>query len=387
MVRLVKGAYWDTEIKRAQERGLAGYPVFTRKATTDVSYLACARSLLARGRRASIPQFATHNAHTVAAVLEHGRRRPRRSSSSACTAWARRSTTQVVGEDELDRRLPHLCAGRQPRDLLAYLVRRLLENGANSSFVNRIADDAVPIDASWSPTRSPGGRRLAVHAASGIPLPRDLYRPRARATRRASTSADAATLAALAARHGRRAPAHWRAGPLIAGRRAAAGRQRGAPTRPTGADVVGTVAQADAATVERRAGRRAAARAGLGSRAGRRARRRAWSAPPTCWSSDAAELIALLRARGRQDPRRRAWPKCARRSTSALLRRRRRASSASPSAARPDRRDATSCRCAAAACSSASARGIFRWRSSSARSPRRWPPATRWSPSRPSRRR
>ena len=96
MVRLVKGAYWDTEIKRGQERGLDGYPVFTRKAATDVSYLACARRLLADGS-AFYPQFATHNAHTLAAVIEMagGEASARdSSSSSACTAWARRSTTR-----------------------------------------------------------------------------------------------------------------------------------------------------------------------------------------------------------------------------------------------------------------------------------------------------
>ena len=91
MVRLVKGAYWDTEVKRAQERGLADYPVFTRKAATDQSYLACARRLLA-ARPRLYPQFATHNALTVATIIEMAGDRPTASSSSACTAWARRST-------------------------------------------------------------------------------------------------------------------------------------------------------------------------------------------------------------------------------------------------------------------------------------------------------
>ncbi len=91
MVRLVKGAYWDTEIKRAQERGLADYPVFTRKAATDLSYLACARRLLA-ARPRLYPQFATHNALTVADASSRWPATRRASSSSACTAWARRST-------------------------------------------------------------------------------------------------------------------------------------------------------------------------------------------------------------------------------------------------------------------------------------------------------
>ena len=95
-VRLVKGAYWDTEIKRAQVQGLAGYPVFTRKAHTDVSYLACARALLDAGDRV-YPMFATHNAHTIAWVhARRARSASSRSSSSACTGWAKRSIAQVL---------------------------------------------------------------------------------------------------------------------------------------------------------------------------------------------------------------------------------------------------------------------------------------------------
>lgn len=144
MIRLVKGAYWDTEIKRAQERGLSNYPVFTRKVNTDVSYLACAKKLLG-SRDLFYPQFATHNAHTVAAILEmandcsgfefqrlHGMGEPLyaqlvtgKADSVPCRVYA------PVGSHE---------------DLLPYLVRRLLENGANSSFVNRIMDDMAPVD-------------------------------------------------------------------------------------------------------------------------------------------------------------------------------------------------------------------------------------------------
>ena len=145
-MRLVKGAYWDSEVKRAQERGLAGYPVFTRKPNTDVAYLACARALLA-GADSVYPQFATHNAHTVASVIAHGAcARAGRSSFSACTAWARSCTREIVGADKLD--LP--CRVYAPvgahEDLLPYLVRRLLENGANTSFVNRIVDERLPAD-------------------------------------------------------------------------------------------------------------------------------------------------------------------------------------------------------------------------------------------------
>ncbi len=142
MVRLVKGAYWDTEIKRAQVLGLEGFPVFTRKCNTDICYLACARKLLDLTDRI-YPQFATHNAHTVAVILEmagdptsfefqrlHGmgdalHEEVRQADGSRCRIYA------PVGAHE---------------DLLAYLVRRLLENGANSSFVHQIVDETVSAD-------------------------------------------------------------------------------------------------------------------------------------------------------------------------------------------------------------------------------------------------
>ena len=149
MVRLVKGAYWDTEIKRAQERGLAGYPVFTRKAMTDLNYLACAEKLLSLRPRI-YPQFATHNALTVASVLERARGAPGdaaevASSSSGCTAWARRSTASSRAiAPQVACRIYAPVGGH--RDLLAYLVRRLLENGANSSFVRLAADPDVPVE-------------------------------------------------------------------------------------------------------------------------------------------------------------------------------------------------------------------------------------------------
>jgi len=139
-VRLVKGAYWDTEIKRAQERGLAGFPVFTRKMNTDVSYLACAR-LLAQNVDVIYPQFATHNAHTVAYV-----------SSIMSAAAADRFEFQRLhgmGEELYEQVIGvPACRVYAPvgphEDLLPYLVRRLLENGANTSFVNRILDERLP---------------------------------------------------------------------------------------------------------------------------------------------------------------------------------------------------------------------------------------------------
>ena len=140
--RLVKGAYWDSEIKRAQMQGFSGYPVFTRKVNTDVSYLACAAKMLAQPQ-AFYCQFATHNAHTVATILE-------RAPSEARFEFQRlHGMGMELYEAVLAR--PHAaCRVYAPvgshEDLLPYLVRRLLENGANSSFVNRIADPDVSID-------------------------------------------------------------------------------------------------------------------------------------------------------------------------------------------------------------------------------------------------
>jgi len=140
MVRLVKGAYWDTEIKRAQVLGLPGFPVFTRKAATDVSYIACAKKLLAMTDRI-YPQFATHNAHTVAAILEMARDRDAFEFQRLHGMGERLHDLVLTGEGTRCRIYAPVGAHR---DLLAYLVRRLLENGANSSFVNQVLDGGVP---------------------------------------------------------------------------------------------------------------------------------------------------------------------------------------------------------------------------------------------------
>ncbi|HWZ38292.1 MAG TPA: bifunctional proline dehydrogenase/L-glutamate gamma-semialdehyde dehydrogenase PutA [Bradyrhizobium sp.] len=173
MVRLVKGAYWDTEIKRAQERGLSDYPVFTRKAMTDLNYVACARLLL-RLRPRLFPQFATHNALTVATVLEladgAGGFEFQRLHGMGEALYAR------LGEDRPDIAYRTYAPVGSHRDLLAYLVRRLLENGANSSFVALAADGAVPVETLLRRPAdiigSPGGARH-----KHIPLPREMLRP------------------------------------------------------------------------------------------------------------------------------------------------------------------------------------------------------------------
>ncbi len=176
-VRLVKGAYWDSEIKRAQERGLADYPVFTRKAMTDLCYMACVKKLLAARDRV-FPQFATHNALTVASVIEDA-------DGVEGFEFQRLYGMGEALYEALLAELPQAaCRVYAPvgghRDLLAYLVRRLLENGANSSFVSVAADPAVPIE---QILRRPQDAIVDAGAARNrkIPLPRDIYQPERRA--------------------------------------------------------------------------------------------------------------------------------------------------------------------------------------------------------------
>ncbi len=150
MIRLVKGAYWDSEIKRAQMEGLEGYPVYTRKVYTDVSYLACAKKLLAVPNLI-YPQFATHNAHTLAAIYQLAGQNyyPGQYEFQCLHGMGEPLYEQVVGK-VADGKLNRPCRIYAPvgthETLLAYLVRRLLENGANTSFVNRIADNTLPLD-------------------------------------------------------------------------------------------------------------------------------------------------------------------------------------------------------------------------------------------------
>lgn len=147
MVRLVKGAYWDAEIKRAQLDGLEGFPVYTRKVHTDVAYIACARKLLAAGD-AVFPQFATHNAQTLATIYHlAGPNFKTGAYEFQCLhGMGEPLYDEVVGKDKLDRPARIYAPVGTHETLLAYLVRRLLENGANSSFVNRISDPNVSVD-------------------------------------------------------------------------------------------------------------------------------------------------------------------------------------------------------------------------------------------------
>lgn len=143
MLRLIKGAYWDSEIKRSQELGLAGYPVFTRKAATDISFMACAKKVLAE-KDSFYPQFATHNAHTVATILELAGTY-RDFEFQRLHGMGTHLYEQIVGANNFNIPCRIYAPVGSHEDLLPYLVRRLLENGANSSFVNRIVDTKVPV--------------------------------------------------------------------------------------------------------------------------------------------------------------------------------------------------------------------------------------------------
>ncbi|ELY3597714.1 trifunctional transcriptional regulator/proline dehydrogenase/L-glutamate gamma-semialdehyde dehydrogenase [Cronobacter turicensis] len=184
MIRLVKGAYWDSEIKRAQMEGLEGYPVYTRKVYTDISYLACAKKLLAVPNLI-YPQFATHNAHTLAAIYSLAGQNyyPGQYEFQCLHGMGEPLYEQVVGKIS-DGKLNRPCRIYAPvgthETLLAYLVRRLLENGANTSFVNRIADNTLSLDDLVADPVS-AVEQLAVQEGRvglphpKIPLPQDLY--------------------------------------------------------------------------------------------------------------------------------------------------------------------------------------------------------------------
>ena len=184
MIRLVKGAYWDSEIKRAQQDGLEGYPVYTRKPYTDLSYLACARKLLAVPE-AIYPQFATHNAHSLSAIYQLAGQNyyPGQYEFQCLHGMGEPLYEQVVGK-VADGKLGRPCRIYAPvgshETLLAYLVRRLLENGANTSFVNRIADNNISLaDLVQDPVQQI--EQMAAREGTlglphpRIPLPRELY--------------------------------------------------------------------------------------------------------------------------------------------------------------------------------------------------------------------
>lgn len=211
-VRLVKGAYWDTEIKRAQEQGLDGYPVFTRKANTDVSYLACAKALLNASPHL-YPQFATHNAHTVAWLLEAGARA--RFELQRLHGMGEELYEELVSGKGFDRPVRVYAPVGGHAHLLPYLVRRLLENGANTSFVNRLVDEDTAVDSLVAdPAELTENAASLVHPR--IPLPRDLYAPE-RENSHGRNTADVGELGELARALAASEPRDWQASATIGG--------------------------------------------------------------------------------------------------------------------------------------------------------------------------
>jgi RHH-type proline utilization regulon transcriptional repressor/proline dehydrogenase/delta 1-pyrroline-5-carboxylate dehydrogenase len=211
MVRLVKGAYWDAEIKRAQVDGLPGYPVYTRKVYTDVSYLTCARKLLA-ATDVIYAQFATHNAHTLSVIYTWAKAEGVSNYEFQCLhGMGETLYDQVVGADKLGKACRIYAPVGSHETLLAYLVRRLLENGANSSFVNQIVDESVAIDTLLAdPFEAARAARCLPHPR--IPLPLDLY-PDGRKNSAGLDLANEHVLDALSAELG--TPRHYLATPLL----------------------------------------------------------------------------------------------------------------------------------------------------------------------------
>ena len=222
MIRLVKGAYWDSEIKRAQVDGLVDYPVYTRKVYTDVSYLVCAQKLLA-ATDVIYPQFATHNALTLSAIFTWAEQKNITDYEFQCLhGMGETLYDQVVGPAHLNRPCRIYAPVGSHETLLAYLVRRLLENGANSSFVNQIVDEAIPLEALViNPVAVASELRGIPH--NGIRLPAQLFS----AERRNSSGFDFSNeqnLRELSQQISPFATQQWHAKPLIQEVSSSAGR-------------------------------------------------------------------------------------------------------------------------------------------------------------------
>jgi RHH-type transcriptional regulator, proline utilization regulon repressor / proline dehydrogenase / delta 1-pyrroline-5-carboxylate dehydrogenase len=254
-VRLVKGAYWDSEVKRAQVEGHPGYPVFTRKPNTDVSYLACARRMLA-ATDAFYPMFATHNAHTIAAIHRMGQQLLARSQDGGGGPRFEFQRLHGMGKDLYDEVIPANrlnvpCRVYAPvgshEDLLPYLVRRLLENGANTSFVNKITDESItPADLVVDPTRTVAGFDSIPHPK--IPQPVALYGD-GRKNSMGVNLANDIELRTLAEQINS-AIKPWQAGPLVPGATSTGAAVK--VTSPADRRIeVGQWQAADSATVER----------------------------------------------------------------------------------------------------------------------------------------
>lgn len=260
MIRLVKGAYWDSEIKWAQVDGLNGYPLYTRKVHTDISYLACARKLLS-AQDAVFPQFATHNAYTLAAIYEMGK--GKNFEHQCLHGMGETLYDQVVGEQNLGRRVRIYAPVGTHETLLAYLVRRLLENGANSSFVNQIVDEKISIDELIrSPFDTIAEQGIHLHAA--LPLPRDLY-GKGRLNSQGLDLSNENVLQDLQEKLNQAAAQAFQTASLINGQPCAVNPEQTVRNPADHSDIVGTVSFADAALAQEAVTSAVAAQAVWGS--------------------------------------------------------------------------------------------------------------------------
>ena len=379
MVRLVKGAYWDSEIKRTQERGLDGYPVYTRKVATDASYLACARRLLNHAA-AFYPQFATHNAHTAAAILEMAGSR-RDYEFQRLHGMGQALYEQIARPEHLGRPCRIYAPVGSHEDLLPYLVRRLLENGANTSFVNRIVDDKQPIEQIIA---DPIARlaQLPVKPHPRIPLPPDLYLPE-RLNSRGIDLNDPDILTALSSALTEAELRPWGAAPIIGGvEHSGAAEPILDPSDRR--RQIGEVVTAGPADIER-AVARAVRSAPSWDRTPADIRAAILEHAAELHERHRAGLMALVIREGGRTIRQRS-PRSAKRSiTCAITRSAREQTLRGPSICLGLLGNTTKSRSAAVASSPVFRHGIFRWRSSPARSRPRWRPAMLSSPSPPSR--
>ena len=271
MIRLVKGAYWDSEIKWAQVDGLNGYPVYTRKVHTDISYLACARKLLS-AQDVVFPQFATHNAYTLAAIYQMGKGKD--FEHQCLHGMGETLYDQVVGPQNLGRRVRIYAPVGTHETLLAYLVRRLLENGANSSFVSQIVDEKISID---QLIRSPFDTiaEQGIHLHATLPLPRDLY-GKGRLNSQGFDLSNENVLQQLQKELNRAAARQFQTASVVNGKSRPVGAGQQVRNPADHSDVVGSVSFADAALAQEAVAAAVAAQA-------------AWNGTP------AAERAACLR--------------------------------------------------------------------------------------------
>jgi RHH-type proline utilization regulon transcriptional repressor/proline dehydrogenase/delta 1-pyrroline-5-carboxylate dehydrogenase len=240
MVRLIKGAYWDSEIKKAQVRGMTEYPVFTRKVFTDVSFQACAKKLLTM-TDAIYPQFATHNAYSVAMILTLVG--DYRDFEFQCLhGMGSGLYEQIVPANQLGIPARVYAPVGSHEDLLPYLVRRLLENGANSSFVNRIVDENVPISTLVEDPLTQASEWLKLETRN-IPLPAEIFLP----TRKNSMGidfSDRATLSILQKTLEPLKPYEWHVTSMIAGQSASPGLKRAVFSPQSPKQCIGSVCDA-----------------------------------------------------------------------------------------------------------------------------------------------